>query len=98
MKLWQLVVLMAVVTYTPRMLPLVFLKDSHLPPRMKAFLEYIPFAALTALVFPGILNSTGDYRTALAGATAAILLALVNANLIIVVFGSILGVFLWGMI
>lgn len=98
MKLWQLVILMAAVTYIPRMLPLLALKDINLPPRMRAFLEYIPFAALTALIFPGILNATGDIRSALAGAAAAVLLALLKANLIIVVFGAILGVFLWGMI
>ncbi len=98
MKLWQLVVLMAAVTYIPRMLPLVFLKDSDLPPRMRAFLEYIPYAALTALIFPGILNSTGEYRSALAGAVVAIVLAFMNANLIIIVFGAILGVFMWGVI
>ncbi len=98
MKLWYLVLLLALVTYIPRMLPMVLLKDIHLPPRMRAFLELIPIAALTALIFPSILYATGDYKSALAGAAVAIILAFLKANLMLVVFGSILGVFLWGII
>lgn len=98
MKLWLLVVFLALVTYIPRMLPMVLLKDMNLPPRMRTFLELIPIAALTALVFPGILYATGDIQSALAGAAVAVLLAFMNANLMLVVFGSILSVFLWGIL
>ena len=98
MKLWYLVLLLALVTYIPRMLPMVLLKDINLHPRIRFFLELIPVTALTALIFPSILYSTGDYKSALAGSVVAIILAFLNANLMLVVFGGILGVFLWGMI
>lgn len=96
MKLWLLVIFLALVTYIPRMLPMVLLKDMNLPLRLRTFLELIPIAALTALIFPGILYATGDVQSALAGTVVAVLLAFLNANLMLVVFGSILGVFLWG--
>lgn len=96
MKLWLLVIFLALVTYIPRMLPMVLLKDMNLPLRLRTFLELIPIAALTALIFPGILYATGNVQSALAGTVVALLLAFLNANLMLVVFGSILAVFLWG--
>ncbi|MDD3363481.1 MAG: AzlD domain-containing protein [Syntrophomonas sp.] len=96
--LWQLVVLMGIVTYIPRMLPMVFLSDIRLPRFFNSFLRFVPYAALGALIFPGILNSTGNTESALAGGIISIVLAFLRMNLILVVFGGILGVFMWGML
>ena len=66
---------MGIVTYVPRMLPLVILNEIKLPPRWHNFFRFIPYAALGALIFPGILTATGSIPSALAGFTAALLLA-----------------------
>ncbi|MCD5406626.1 MAG: AzlD domain-containing protein [Desulfotomaculum sp.] len=94
-NLWWIVLAMALVTYIPRLLPLVFLNNIYLPPFVNSFLQFIPFAALGALVFPGILYSTGNIASAIAGSIIAIVLAYLNLNIVIVVIGGILGVVVW---
>jgi len=93
-NLYILVIFMALVTYIPRLLPMVFLKDMKLPPQLKVFLQFVPFATLGALIFPGILTSTGDIYSALAGGILAVILSLVKANVMIVVLGGILGAYI----
>ncbi len=88
------VVMMAAVTYLPRMIPLVLLGEVKPPPFFKSFLRNIPFAVLGALIFPGIITSTGKPLSAMVGGLAAVILAFFRLNLIIVVFGGIGAVFL----
>ena len=40
-----------VVTYIPRMLPLVLLSKSKLPKKVEEFLDYIPIAILGSILF-----------------------------------------------
>jgi len=70
----------------------------QLPRFLNSFLRFVPFAALGALVFPGILSSTGDTASALFGGTVALLLVFWRVNITLVVFGGILAVYLWGLL
>ena len=90
----MVVVLMGAVTYLPRMIPLVLLGEVKLSPFLKNFLRNIPYAVLGALIFPGIITSTGKPLSAMVGGLAAVVLAYFRLNLIIVVFGGIGAVFL----
>lgn len=96
-RLWILVIGMAVVTYLPRMIPMVILQEIKLHPYLKRFLEFIPFAVLGALIFPGIIYSTSNKESAIFGTVIAVIIALFNVNLVFVVFGAILGVYLWNL-
>lgn len=87
------VVAMAIVTYLPRMLPMTFLNRLRLPPFVRRMFQFMPFAVLGALIFPGVLHSTGTPASAVTGAAAAVLLALMRANLFVVVLGSIAAVY-----
>ncbi len=89
---------MALVTYIPRMFPLVILPGKKLPVFLERFLSYVPVAVLTALIFPGIISSTDHPLTALVGGFIALILALKKFNLMIVVMGSIFTVFLLSLI
>lgn len=93
MNLIYLVCAMALVTYIPRMLPMVLLQNVNLPIYVKQFMKLIPYAALGALIFPGVLSSTGanHMEPAIVGCSMAILLAWLETNLIIVVAGGIAG-------
>lgn len=84
---------MALVTYIPRMLPMVLLQNVKLPVYVKQFMKLIPYAALGALIFPGVLSSTGanHLEPAIVGCSMAIFLAWIEMNLIIVVAGGIVG-------
>ena len=65
---------MALVTYVPRMLPIVILSRFKLPPLLLRWLEFIPAAVLSALLAQGLLL---DGRTlALPPANPALLAAL----------------------
>lgn len=46
---------MAVVTYTPRLLPVYFLSSKSLPPLVVDWLRYVPVAVLAAMLFPSLL-------------------------------------------
>ena len=90
------VVAMAVVTYIPRMLPITLLDRTALSPGLKRFLEFIPYAVLASLIFPEVLTSVQPLSSAIIGAVTAFILAWLRLNLVLVVLGSILAVFLTG--
>jgi branched-subunit amino acid transport protein len=93
-----IVLAMGIVTYIPRMIPMVLLNNIKLPSFFKSFFQFIPFAALGALIFPGVLSSTGDIRSAVTGSIIAALLSFFRMNVMIVVFVSILSVFICQML
>lgn len=90
-----LVIIMAVVTYIPRAIPMIYLNDKKLPPFLNRFLKFIPFAALGALIFPQIIYSTDNISSALFGSIVAVILAYFRSSVIIVVFGAILSVYIF---
>ncbi|MBN2568978.1 MAG: AzlD domain-containing protein [Deltaproteobacteria bacterium] len=48
---------MGIVTYIPRLIPIIFLSRRELPQLLVEWLDYIPAAILSALIFPAILTS-----------------------------------------
>jgi len=93
-SLFLLVLAMAFVTYIPRLVPLLWLRDIKLPPFLKRFLLFTPYAVLASLIFPGILQATTSLTSALAGGVVAATLAFLRVNLMLVVIGGIVGVYL----
>lgn len=88
------VLLMAVVTYLPRLIPMTLLRGRKLSSRLQNFLKCVPFAVLGALIFPEILYSTTSVSSAAVGLAVALALSLLRLNVVLVVLGSILAVFL----
>ena len=84
-----LIIGLAVVTYLPRMIPLVFFNSDKIPPVIQNVLKNVPFAILGALIFPGILTISDDLLFGAIGAVAAILAAYLGANLIVVVMFAV---------
>ncbi|RIW35327.1 AzlD domain-containing protein [Bacillus salacetis] len=81
---------MAVVTYIPRLVPLIMFQGKELPSFLQGVLKNVPFAVLGALIFPKILLiQGGDIWFGAVGAAAAFLLAYLGANVIVVVLGAI---------
>ncbi|MFO7819823.1 MAG: AzlD domain-containing protein [Halanaerobacter sp.] len=92
------VVGMAVVTYIPRLLPLALFSNFKLPPFLKRFLEFIPYTALSALIFPAILSATGNLASAILGAGTAVILAYFETNLFLIVGSSIGSVLIYNLL
>lgn len=88
------VLLMALVTYIPRALPMTFFKKRLTSRFIRSFLYYVPYAALGAMTFPAILYSTGDLTSALFGMVVALVLAFYEKGLLIVALSAIAAVFL----
>ncbi|MDI9509537.1 MAG: AzlD domain-containing protein [Bacillota bacterium] len=92
------VILMAIVTYIPRVLPIIVFRKEIKSKYIKSFLRYVPFAVLGALTFPDILYSTGNMATGICGTIVALILAYKGKSLVIVAVGAILAVYISGFI
>ena len=96
MKVLISIIVMAVVTYIPRVFPLVVFRRPINNVYIRSFLHYVPYAVLSALTFPTILWSTGSVVTAAAGTLTAILLAYFEQSLVVVAVAAILVVYAAG--
>ena len=56
-SIYVYILVMAVVTYLIRMLPLVLFKIDTTSPFVKSFLFYVPYACLAPMTFPAILTA-----------------------------------------
>ena len=96
MKVLISIIVMAVVTYIPRVFPLVVFRRPINNVYIRSFLHYVPYAVLSALTFPSIFWSTGSVVTAAAGTLTAILLAYFEQSLVVVAVAAILVVYAAG--
>jgi branched-subunit amino acid transport protein len=55
------ILLMALVTFLPRFLPLLFLSKRKLSPLAESWLSYVPVAVLAALLGPGLFLKNGYF-------------------------------------
>lgn len=93
-KVLLAVLLMAVVTYVPRVLPITIFTWKIESRFFKSFLYYTPFAVLGAMTFPSILSSTSNFYGSLVGLVVALLLAYYEQGLMKVALGAVLVVYL----
>lgn len=85
--------IMALVSYLPRMVPLVFMRKKVKSAFIKSFLTYIPYAVLTSLTFPAIFYSTGNIYTAIIGTAVALILSFFKLNMALVAVIAVAVVF-----
>lgn len=85
---------MALMTYVIRMLPMAIFRKKIRNRRIQSFLYYVPYAVLSAMTFPAIFSSTGSQISAAAGCVTAIVLAYMKKGLLTVAVGAALVVFL----
>ena len=88
------IILMAIVTYIPRMLPVTIFQKKIKSTFIQSFLKYVPYAVLSALTIPDIIYSTNNNYTAIVGTAVACILAYFERNLVIVASGAIIAVYL----
>lgn len=88
------VTIMALVTYLPRMLPLVIFRKKINNRYVRSFLNYVPYAVLAAMTFPAIFSATSSPLSALAGLIVALALAYWGKGLLTVALSASAAVFL----
>jgi branched-subunit amino acid transport protein len=90
-------ILMALVTYIPRVLPIVIFRKEIKSKYIKSFLQYVPFAVLSSLTFPDIFSSTGNLTSAICGTMVALWLSYREKSLVVVAISAIVTVYLTGL-
>ena len=95
MKIVLIILGMAAVTYFPRLVPALLLDRIRYPDWFRKWLKSIPYAALGALIFPGVLLVDRDQPLlGLMGGVVAAGLSFLNVHITLVMAGSILTVIL----
>ncbi|MCK5767866.1 MAG: AzlD domain-containing protein [Candidatus Atribacteria bacterium] len=86
---------MMFVTYIPRLLPFAMVLEKKLPSRLVKFLQFIPYAALGALIIPGVFSAIPEMpKISILGISFSFVYAWFKGGIIIPVLGSVLVVFL----
>lgn len=86
---------MAIATIIPRIIPVFLVNKLVFKEWVNNWLRAIPYAALGALIFPGILSVIdGKPYIGIVGGLVAVVLAYIGLNVIFVVIGAIATVFL----
>ncbi len=90
MYIYLSILLMAVVTYIIRLLPLLLFRKPITNKFVRSFLYYAPYVTISVLTFPAILSCTGNYITSFVGFAAAVIITLITGNFVITTFASCL--------
>ncbi|MPM41560.1 hypothetical protein SDC9_88215 [bioreactor metagenome] len=81
---------MAIVTYIPRALPAAVIDRLNFSPKAEKFLGLIPYTAMAALIFPGILTAdTARPEIGIVGGAVAGILAWLKCPVIVCVIAAI---------
>lgn len=75
------ILVMAVVTYLIRVLPLTLIRKEIKSPFIRSFLYYVPYVTLAVMTFPAILDATGSPISGLAALIVAMLIAWFGGSL-----------------
>lgn len=87
-----LIVGMAIVTFLPRLIPMMILKDRPIDPKLEQFLIYIPFTSLSILIIRGIMESSSEiFLATVVGIGVAGIVSWIKENLVLSVLAGILG-------
>ena len=86
------ILIMSLITYVIRLLPLTFFRKKITNPYVKSFLNFVPYSVLGAMTFPDVIYSTGSKISAVIGVAVALILSLKNKGLLTVSLVSCLFV------
>lgn len=85
---------MALITYAIRMLPLAAFQKEIKSPFIKSFLFYVPYAVLGAMTFPAIFTAGGNVIPSILGCMMALYLAYRGKGLVTVAVAACLVVYI----
>ncbi|MBU9728595.1 AzlD domain-containing protein [Diplocloster modestus] len=88
------IIVMAVVTYLIRVLPLTLIRKEIKNPFIRSFLFYVPYVTLSVMTFPAILSATASVWSAAAALVVAVFLAYRGKSLFQVSLAACAVVFL----
>ena len=80
-KIMIYILVMAVVTYLIRMLPIVLLRKEIKNKTIRSFLYYVPYVTLAVMTFPAIVSSTDNMISGIIGFIVASYTAITGTSL-----------------
>lgn len=86
--------LMALVTYIPRVLPLVAVRRKIQSPFIQSFLYYMPYAVLAGMTFPAIFYATDSAVSATVALVVALVLSYAGRGLVSVALAAVAAAFI----
>lgn len=92
-SVYMYILVMAVVTYLIRVLPLTLIRREIKNQTIRSFLFYMPYVTLAVMTFPAILTATATPISAVAGLVAAGILAWRGGSLFQVACAACAAVF-----
>ncbi len=92
-NIYLYILVMAVVTYLIRVLPITLIKKDFTSPFVRSFLFYVPYAALAAMTFPAILSSTSSMISGAVGFAVALIASYKEKSLVTVALLACAAVF-----
>ena len=87
------ILIMAAVSYLPRVIPIAIFREKITNKYVRAFLSYMPYAVLTAMIIPEVFTSTGNIISALCGFAVAFILSYKEMGLLGVSLSATAAVF-----
>lgn len=92
MQILILIIGMAIVTYIPRAIPAVVIDKMKFGRRVEKFLSLIPYTAMAALIFPGVLSVDPEMKSiGIVGGLVAVVLSFIKAPITLVIIGAVLA-------
>ena len=88
------IVVMAVVTYLIRMLPLVLFTKKIENKTVKSFLAYVPVVVLATMTFPAVFSCTSHWLSGVLGSLVAIVFGYQKRSLVEVAIVAVVTVFI----
>lgn len=83
---------MTLVTYLPRLIPVLFSDSMHFSPKIEKFLQLIPYTAMASLIFPGIFFVDKErIEVGLIGGIVALICAWKNLPMFACIVASIVA-------
>ena len=92
--LWLYVLVMALVTYGVRMLPLALVRRKIRSRFVRSFLHYVPYAVLSAMTIPAIFYAAADIPSAAVGFGVAAVLSWRGRSLLTVAVAACAAAYL----
>ncbi|MBQ7556608.1 MAG: AzlD domain-containing protein [Lachnospiraceae bacterium] len=93
-EVYLYIIVMALVIYAIRAVPLVLIRGEIKNPFLHSFLHYVPYVTLAALTFPSILTAADTLPGSVAGFVTATVMSLRNRSLLMVAAGACLAAYL----
>lgn len=94
MSIYGYILVMALVTYAIRVVPLTIFRKPIKNRFIKSFLYYVPYITLAVMTFPSIMEATSRPLYGAIAFAVGLLLAWFNGNLFVVEIGCVLVVLL----